>query len=162
MVDSDEQGSANPTTEIDVEASQHNIDTIPNEDDQEAGPIGNMGDLPQSVTESYGTGVHDLPGYTIGGRSIRNRQSELHEASPILTGGDIDANYEQANAVGDESVGGTVATPDMDIVDELGAAVGLEMDDRAFLRTNEILEQRDDQRWELDPTSSEDYAERRE
>lgn len=161
MVDNVEQGATNPTTEIDVEASQHNIDTIPDADELEMGPIGDMGDLPQSVTESYGTGVHDLPGYSIGGRSMRNRQDELNEADPILTGGDIDANYEQANAVGDESVGGTVATPDMDIVDELGAAVGLEMDDRAFLRTTEILEQRDDRRWELDPTSSEDYSERR-
>jgi hypothetical protein len=74
-----------------------------------------------------------------------------------LTGGDGDANYEQADAVGDEAVGGTVATPDQDIIDELGAAVGLEMDDRSFLRTNDILEQRDRQRWELDPQSSEDY-----
>jgi len=35
--------------------------------------------------------------------------------------------------------------------------VGLEMDDNAFLRTNEILEERDDRRWDLDPESSEDY-----
>jgi len=39
--------------------------------------------------------------------------------------------------------------------------VGLEMDDNAFLRTNEILEERDDRRWDLDPESSEDYQERR-
>ncbi|WP_242025685.1 DUF6335 family protein [Leptolyngbya sp. FACHB-36] len=122
---------------------------------------GDMGDLPQEITESYGTGVQELPGYVIGGRTMRDRASEYHEASAVLTGGDIDANYEQANAVGDESVGGTVSTPDMDIVDELGAAVGLEMDDRAFLRTTEILEQRDDRRWELEPSSSEDYTERR-
>ncbi|MCU0524491.1 MAG: DUF6335 family protein [Elainella sp. Prado103] len=57
--------------------------------------------------------------------------------------------------LGDESVGGTAPTPDMDIVDQLGRAVGLEMDDRAFLRTNEILTQRDRQRWELDPDSAE-------
>lgn len=64
--------------------------------------------------------------------------------------------------VGDEVVGGTASTPDQDIVDEVGAAVGLEMDDFAFLRTNEILEQRDDRRWELDPLSSEDYQDRKE
>jgi hypothetical protein len=120
------------------------------------------GDLPQAVTESYGTGVHDQPGFSVGGRTLSDRMDDFNEASPVLTGGDIDANWEQANAVGDESVGGTVATPDQDIVDELGAAVGLEMDDRAFLRTNEILEQRDDRRWDLDPASSEDYDERRE
>jgi hypothetical protein len=120
------------------------------------------GDLPQAVTESLGTGVHDMPGYAIGGRTMRDRDRQFHEAAAELTGGDIDANYEQANSVGDESVGGTVATPDMDIVDDLGQAVGIEIDDRSFLRTNDLLEQRDDQRWELDPKSSEDYQERRE
>ncbi|NDJ18503.1 hypothetical protein GS601_14580 [Myxacorys almedinensis A] len=119
-------------------------------------------ELPQDITESYGTGVHELPGYTLGGRTMRDRAQDLNEATPELTGGDIDANYEQANAVGDESVGGTVSTPDMDIVDDLGKAVGLEMDDANFLHTNDILEQRDDHRWELEPTSSEDYSERRE
>ncbi len=119
------------------------------------------GDLPQAITESYGTGVHDQPGFAMGGRTMRDRMNDLNEASPTLTGGDIDANYEQANAVGDESVGGTVSTPDMDIVDELGAAVGLEMDDRSFLRTNDVLEERDSRRWELEPKSSEDYNDRR-
>lgn len=119
------------------------------------------GDLPQEITESYGTGVHDQPGYAAGGRTMRDRMSDFNEASPTLTGGDVDANYEQANADGDESVGGTVSTPDMDVVDELGAAVGLEMNDRSFLRTNDMLEERDSRRWELEPTSSEDYTERR-
>lgn len=119
-------------------------------------------DLPQTITESYGTGVHDQPGFSVGGRTLADRLEDFNEASPVLTGGDIDANWEQANAVGDESVGGTVATPDQDIVDELGAAVGLEMDDKAFLRTTEILEERDDRRWDLDPESSEDYGDRRE
>lgn len=119
------------------------------------------GDLPQEVTEPYGTGVHDQPGFAVGGHNIGDRMSDFNEASPTLTGGDINANYEQANADGDESVGGTVSTPDMDVVDALGAAVGLEMDDRSFLRTNDILEERDARRWELEPNSSEDYADRR-
>ncbi|MBW4693272.1 MAG: hypothetical protein KME27_16085 [Lyngbya sp. HA4199-MV5] len=113
------------------------------------------GDLPQELTESYGTGVHDQPNFATGGRV-----NDFNEASPTLTGGDVDANYEQANADGDESVGGTVSTPDMDVVDELGAAVGLEMNDRSFLRTNDMLEERDARRWELEPTSSEDYTDR--
>ncbi len=116
-------------------------------------------DMPQAITESYGTGVKEIPGYVVGERFRQDR--DLNEASPELTGGDIDANYEQANADGDESVGGTVVTPDMDIVDDLGKAVGLEMDDANFLHTSEILEHRDDQRWELEPKSSEDYQERR-
>ncbi|HEY9909337.1 MAG TPA: DUF6335 family protein [Thermosynechococcaceae cyanobacterium] len=134
-------------------------DGAPLEDESAIEP--DSGDLPQEITESYGTGVHDQPGFAMGGRTMRDRLGNYNEASAVLTGGDIDANFEQANAVGDESVGGTSPTPDMDVVDELGAAVGLEMDDAAFLRTTEILEQRDSQRWELEPKSSEDYADRR-
>jgi len=96
------------------------------------------------------------------GEKLITLRTKRFGSSPELTGGDIDAGWEQAAAVGDEAVGGTAATPDQDIVDEIGAAVGLEMDDHAFLRTNEILEERDDRRWELDPLSSEDYKERRE
>jgi Family of unknown function (DUF6335) len=115
--------------------------------------------LSQAATESYGTGVKEIHGYVIGEQT---RQGQgLNEASPELTGGDIDANYEQANTEGDESVGGTVVTPDMDIVDNLGKAVGLEMDDSNFLHTSEILENRDEKRWELEPKSSEDYQDRR-
>ncbi|MFB2921380.1 MULTISPECIES: DUF6335 family protein [Aerosakkonema] len=119
-------------------------------------------DLPQEITESYGTGVKTEPGYNIGTRRLRDEEKLYTSTSPQLSGGDVDAAWEQASMVGEEAVGGTVATPDQDIVDELGAAVGLEMDDRAFLRTTEILDQRDDRRWELDPSSSEDYQERSE
>lgn len=105
----------------------------------------------------------DLPS-EIGTHKVAEQSQELAEytsTSPNLTGGDIDAAWQQADAVGDEAVGGTAATPDQNVTEELEAAVGLEMDDRSFLRTNEKLEQRDDRRWELDPTSSEDYQERR-
>lgn len=131
-------------------------DSIEDIDDEQ------ISDLPQELTESYGTGIHDQPGFSAGGRTMRARNRSFNEATPELTGGDIDANWEQANHVGDESVGGTVSTPDMDVVEELGVAVGLEMDDRAFLRTNDILEERDSRRWELQPDSSEDYRDRRE
>jgi hypothetical protein len=120
----------------------------------------NLEDLPQEITESYGTGVKDLPGLNIGGRSMEDEMKEYTFTSPELTGGDVDAAWDQAAAVGDEAVGGTVATPDQSVTEDLEKAVGLEMDDRAFLRTQDILEERDDRRWELDPTSSEDYQER--
>lgn len=120
-----------------------------------------IADLPQEITESYGTGVKTEPGDNIGTRRLRDEMKQYTSTSPELSGGDVDAAWEQANTSGEEAVGGSVPTPDQSIVDELGAAVGLEMDDRAFLRTTDILEQRDDQRWELDPTSSEDYEERK-
>ena len=131
------------------------ISDLPVEDTDEP----TISDLPQEITESYGTGVHEQPGLNIGGRTMQDAMSEYNSVSPELSGGDIDAAWSQAEVAGEEAVGGTVATPDQDIVDELGAAVGLEMDDRAFLRTNEILEDRDSHRWELDPMSSEDYQE---
>ncbi|WP_392481774.1 DUF6335 family protein [Nostoc sp. C110] len=117
-------------------------------------------DLPQEITESYGTGVKELPGYNIGGSSIRKERREYTETSPELTGGDVDAYWQDADAVGDEAVGGSTATPDKNVTEELEAAVGLEMADSEFLHTNDILEDRDGDRWELDPKSSEDYQER--
>ncbi|MEH1796578.1 MULTISPECIES: DUF6335 family protein [unclassified Nostoc] len=119
-------------------------------------------DLPQEITESYGTGVKELPGYNIGGRSMKEERREYTETSPKLTGGDVDAYWQDADAVGDEAVGGSTATPDQNVTEELEAAVGLEMDDSEFLHTNDILEDRDGDRWELDPNSSEDYQARRE
>lgn len=118
-------------------------------------------DRPQELTESYGTGLQGQPSDRAGTYSRWSDHHLFNNPDPMLTGGDIDANYEQAAVVGDESVGGTVATPDQDVVEELAAAVGVELDDRSFLRVNEMLEQRDDRRWELDPKSSEDYTDRR-
>ncbi len=117
-------------------------------------------DLPQEITESYGTGVKDLPGYNIGGRSMQDERDEYTETSPKLTGGDVDAYWQDADAVGDEAVGGSTSTPDQNVTEDLEAAVGLEMADSEFLHTNDILEDRDGDRWELDPKSSEDYQDR--
>lgn len=119
-----------------------------------------ISNLSQEFTESYGTGLQGQPSDRAG-RYSRRGSHMLNEPDYTLTGGDVDANYEDAEAVGEESVGGTVETPDQDVVDELAAAVGIETDDRSFLRTNDMLEERDDRRWELDPTSSEDYQDRR-
>lgn len=119
-----------------------------------------ISDLPPEMTQSLGTGLQGQPTDRAGRRAHLSQSDQFNQASAVLTGGDIDANFEQANAVGDEAVGGTVATPDQDIVEEIAAAVGLEMRDRSSLRTTEFLEKRDDQRWELDPTSSEDYEDR--
>ncbi len=41
-------------------------------------------DLPSSITESYGTGVKDLPGYNIGGRTMRREMHDYTE-SPVPT-----------------------------------------------------------------------------
>lgn len=60
----------------------------------------------------------------------------------------------------EEVVGGANPTPDQDVVEELGRALGLTYEDNEPLGMEEKLHERDVHRWELDPASSEDYLER--
>ncbi|QYO62995.1 DUF6335 family protein [Leptolyngbya sp. 7M] len=123
-----------------ADTSDDNLDADDDgiEDDEDTEEL--IDDRPQALTESYGTGLQGQPADRAGRYSRRSDHHLYNDPEPVLTGGDIDANYEQASVVGDEAVGGTVATPDQDVVDELGAAVGIEMDDRSFLRTGDMLE----------------------
>jgi hypothetical protein len=95
-----------------------------------------------------------------GRRSLKHRYDEHTETSPALTGGDVDADWESAYSVGDEAPGGDNPTPDQDIVDDIGRAVGNEYQDNEELKGAKKLEQRDKKRWELDPASSEDWEDR--
>ena len=87
------------------------------------------------------------------------RQDSHAPPEAVLTGGDIDAAWDQA-MVGDETVGGSSPTPDQDIVDEIGKALGVTYAEGEPLRTTEKIEWRDEERWELHPASSEDDVER--
>lgn len=80
------------------------------------------------------------------------REAASHpETGPILTGGDVDADWARAHLVGEEAVGGSVATPDQDVVDELGRALGVEQAPEGEVRTaGEILSDRDRLRWHLE------------
>jgi len=86
----------------------------------------------------------------------RQTEEELEEhtaTSPELTGGDVDADWQRAGSVGEEAVGGTVATPDQDNVDALGDALGVPRAPDEELRTSEeILEGRDRHRWDEEDT----------
>lgn len=88
----------------------------------------------------------------------RTRRRNL---SPELAGGDTDVDLESAYFTGDESAGGDNPTPDQDIVEDIGRAVGVEYQDNEELGTTDKVTQRDRHRWELDPASSEDYKERK-
>ena len=81
--------------------------------------------------------------------------------TPSITGGDVDANVEDAYFTGDEAPGGDNSTPDQDIVDDIGRALGVEYQDNEPLKGSDKLLERDKHRWELDPASSEDYKERK-
>jgi Family of unknown function (DUF6335) len=64
------------------------------------------------------------------------------------SGGDVDANWQRAESTGEEAAGGSVATPDQDVVDEFARALGVERAPDAPVTTSqEILSQRDRLRW---------------
>jgi Family of unknown function (DUF6335) len=95
-----------------------------------------------------------------GRREIEEHLSEHNETGPVLTAGDVDANWEAAYSSGDEAPGGDNPTPDQDVVDEIGRSLGLEYNDNEELKGADKVEARDRHRWELDPASSEDYDDR--
>ena len=95
-----------------------------------------------------------------GGRQEATRRSlpEQSGHDPTLSGGDIDARWEDAESGGDETVGGSTATPGQNDLDEMGKAVGVTYADTEELKIGEKRGSRDKNRWELDPASSEDYG----
>jgi uncharacterized protein DUF6335 len=94
-----------------------------------------------------------------GRRELRERLAEHTETSPALTAGDVDADWESAYSVGDEAPGGDNPTPDQDVVDDIGRAVGVQYDDNEELKGEAKISKRDKHRWELDPASAEDFNE---
>ena len=80
-------------------------------------------------------------------RAAEEEAREYTSTGPRLTAGDLDADWRRADSVGEEAPGGTVATPDQDVVDDLGRALGVpRAPDEAFRPSSEILESRDRRR----------------
>jgi hypothetical protein len=78
-----------------------------------------------------------------------------------LTVGDVDADLQNAYFSGEEAPGGDNPTPDQDIVDDIGKAIGVQYEDNEELKASDKVIERDRHRWELDPASSEDYKDRK-
>ena len=102
------------------------------------------------------------------GSAVRTGRAELaesrheHQGMPAsITGGDVDVDLESAYFTGDEAPGGDNPTPDQEVVDDIGKALGVEYQDDEELRGSDKVVRRDKHRWELDPASSEDYKERK-
>jgi len=102
------------------------------------------------------------------GSAVRTGRAEVaenlqqHKGMPTdITGGDVDVDVEDAYFTGDEAPGGDNPTPDQDIVDDIGKALGVEYQDAEELKAVDKVTARDRKRWELDPASSEDYKERK-
>jgi hypothetical protein len=92
-----------------------------------------------------------------GRAEMKDRLSKMTGAGPALTSGDIDADWEAAEAIGDEAPGGDNPTPDQDVVDDIGRALGVEYDDDEELQGGAEISDRDRHRWELDPSSKDDF-----
>jgi hypothetical protein len=82
------------------------------------------------------------------------------EETSRLSGGDVDASAQGVDT-GTEAAGGSNPLPDQDVVDEIGKAAGVTYQDNEPLKFGDKAAERDQNRWELNPASSEDYQERR-
>jgi hypothetical protein len=95
-----------------------------------------------------------------GHQMYHQRQKEHTEGGAALTGGDVDTDWNEAYSSGEETPGGDMSTPDQDVVEEIGRALGVEYEDAEELKGAEKIESRDRNRWEYDPASAEDYKDR--
>lgn len=95
-----------------------------------------------------------------GTKQLTDRLQNHPGTDPTLSGGDLDARWEDAESGGDETVGGSTATPGRNDLDAIGKAAGVTYADGEVLTVGEKEEDRDKHRWELDPASAEDFAER--
>jgi hypothetical protein len=100
-------------------------------------------------------------GLANGGRQKLEEKLNEYSSSldPSLSGGDVDAAWDDSVGAGEESVGGSAPTPDQDYVDVPGEAAGLTDRDEEALNIDRKILDRDRHRWELDPKSAEDNEE---
>jgi hypothetical protein len=96
-----------------------------------------------------------------GRAEIERRLKNGGALTPDIAAGDVDVDLEDAYFTGDETPGGDNPSPDMDIVEDIGKALGVQYDDNEELKSSDKLSERDKHRWELDPASSEDYKDRK-
>src|SRR6185503_12136310 len=92
----------------------------------------------------------------VGAQRTKQELEQHNSTGPALTGGDLDADWQGAEAVGDEAVGGHAPTPDQNVVDEIGQALGFDEEEGEELHSlEELAAERDRNRWELDHRSVE-------
>ena len=101
-----------------------------------------------------------IPDIKAGSAKLAHQLRNDPNADPVITGGDLDANFANAQFSGDESAVSSSPTPDQGVVDEIGAAMGINYADEEELKVGDKERSRDEHRWELDPASSDDYNER--
>jgi hypothetical protein len=87
---------------------------------------------------------------------LLERINEHNSSSPADSGGDIDAEWEDVNDSGAESVFGHNPTPDQSDVEDNAHAMGINFEDNEPLDLLEKLEKRDRDRFEMDENSKTD------
>lgn len=86
-------------------------------------------------------------------QELLQRVRENHASSPDDSGGDIDAEWEDVNDSGAESVFGHNPTPDQSDVEQNAHAMGIDFQDNEPLDLLDKIEKRDRDRYELDENS---------
>jgi hypothetical protein len=84
---------------------------------------------------------------------LEQRLEEHHSTSPADAGGDVDADWEEVNDDGAESVFGHNPTPDQSNVEENAHAMGIDFEDNEPLDFLKKMEKRDRDRFELNEGS---------
>ena len=92
--------------------------------------------------------------------NLARRLREDPNADPSITGGDLDADWEEAQFGQGETPLSDSSLPGQSTSDDAGRAIGVTYEDNEVLRAGEKERERDKHRWELDPASSEDYKDR--
>ncbi len=80
---------------------------------------------------------------------LEERLAEHHSSSPSDSGGDIDADWEEVNSTGAESVFGHNPTPDQSDVEDNAHAMGINFEDNETLDFEKKIGKRDSNRFEL-------------
>ena len=84
---------------------------------------------------------------------LKQRLEEHNATSPVTSGGDIDAEWEDANDSGAESFAGHNPTPGQSNAEANAHAMGIDFQDNEPIDVLGKLEKRDENRYELDENS---------
>lgn len=84
---------------------------------------------------------------------LAHRLRNSTSASPRDAGGDLDADWEDVNSSGSETVAGDNPTPDQSLVEENAQAIGVSFEDNEELEFVDKIERRDRERYELEERS---------
>lgn len=104
----------------------------------------------EDVKELMDDEIHDAPKAP---HELEERLHEHHSTSPADSGGDIDAEWEDANDSGAEAVFGHNPTPDQSDVEKNAHAMGINFEDNEPLDFEGKMEKRDRNRFEMKESS---------